>query len=144
MNEGSTLLAWLVGIAGAVVAIVAAAHVILNKRDVRAAIGKLRGALGQGVGELQKAATKVDPTLKGTVQHLRSQAFAALDDVEKKVTAAVKRESEITLSQLEKAQLHLFPNGKPAECVQSPLYFLTRYGDAVLDGLYDAFEVNFE
>jgi bacillithiol biosynthesis cysteine-adding enzyme BshC len=112
--------------------------------DVRAAIGKLRGALGAGVGELQKAATRVDPTLKGTVQHLRSQAFAALDDVEKKVTAAVKRESEITLSQLEKAQLHLFPNGKPAERVQSPLYFLTRYGDAVLDGLYEAFEVNFE
>ena len=37
----------------------------------------------------------------------------ALDDVEKKVTQAVKRESEIKLSQLEKAQLHLFPNGKP-------------------------------
>jgi len=111
--------------------------------DVRAAIGKLRGALGSGVGELQKAATKVDPTLKGPVQHLRSQAFTALDDVEKKVTAAVKRESEITLAQLEKAQLHLFPNGKPAERVQSPMYFLARYGGAFLDDLYDAFEVNF-
>ena len=65
--------------------------------DVRAAIGKLRGALGSGVGELQKAATKVDPTLKGTVQSLRSQAFAALDDVEKKVTAAVKSNSAMTL-----------------------------------------------
>jgi len=112
--------------------------------DVRAAIGKLRGALGSGVGELQKAATQVDPTLKGPVQHLRSQAFAALDDVEKKVTAAVKRESEITLAQLEKAQLHLFPNGKPAERVQSPMYFLARYGEAFLDDLYEAFEVNFE
>jgi len=112
--------------------------------DVRAAIGKLRGALGAGVGELQKAATAVDPTLKGPVQHLRSQAFAALDDVEKKVTQAVKRESEIALSQLEKAQLHLFPRGKPAERVQSPMYFLTRYGGAVLDQMYQAFEVKFE
>jgi bacillithiol synthase len=112
--------------------------------DVRAAIGKLRGALGAGVGELQKAASAVDPTLKGPVQHLRSQAFAALDDVEKKVTQAVKRESEIALAQLEKAQLHLFPRGKPAERVQSPLYFLARYGGALLEELYDAFEVNFE
>ncbi|MGY8779091.1 MAG: hypothetical protein ACKVIN_13345, partial [Longimicrobiales bacterium] len=112
--------------------------------DVRAAVGKLRGALGAGVGELQKAATAVDPTLKGPVQHLRSSAFAALDDVEKKVTQAVKRESEITLSQLEKAQLHLFPNGKPAERVQSPIYYLARYGGSVLERLHEAFTVNLD
>lgn len=112
--------------------------------DVKAAIGQIRGALGKGVGDLQKAATAVDPTLKGPVQTMRAQAFAALDDVEKKVTQAVKRESEIALSQIEKAQLHLFPNGKPAERVQSPMYFLTRYGDDFVKSLYDAFEVNFD
>ncbi len=112
--------------------------------DVRAAIGKLRGALGTGVSELQSAAAAVDPTLKGSVQHFRSQAFATLEDVEKKVTAAVRRESEITLAQLEKAQLHLYPLGKPAERVQSPLYFLTRYGGAFLDRVYEAFAVSFE
>jgi uncharacterized protein YllA (UPF0747 family) len=112
--------------------------------DVRAAIGKLRGALGSGVAELQKSAAGVDPTLKGTVQHFRSAAFSALDDVEKKVTAAVKRESEVTLAQLAKAQLHLYPGGKPAERVLGPLYFLTRYGSTFVDRLYEAFEVNFE
>jgi len=112
--------------------------------DVRSAIGKLRGAIGGGVSELQKAASGVDPTLKGPVQHLRSQAFAALDDVEKKVMQAVKRESEITLSQLEKAQLHLYPLGKPAERVQNPMYFLTRYGGSVLDSLYERFAVNLD
>lgn len=112
--------------------------------DVRAAIGKLRGAIGSGVGELQKTVTDVDSTLKGPVQSLRNQTFAALDDVEKKVVQAVKRESEIALAQLEKAQLHLFPNGKPAERVQNPLYYLTRYGEAFLDDLYERFEVNLE
>lgn len=112
--------------------------------DVQAAIGQLRGALGKGVEELQEAATAVDPTLKGPVQTMRNQAFTALDGVEKKVTQAVKRKSEITLTQMEKAQLHLFPNGKPAERVQSPMYYLTRYGDDFVRMLYDAFEVNFE
>ena len=64
--------------------------------------------------------------------------------MEKKVLTAVKRESEIALSQVEKAQLHLFPNGKPAERVQSPLYYLTRYGDTFVERLHDAFAVNFE
>jgi uncharacterized protein YllA (UPF0747 family) len=57
---------------------------------------------------------------------------------------AVKRESEITLSQLEKAQLHLFPLGKPSERVQNPLYFLFRYGGAVLDDMYEKFTVNLD
>ena len=112
--------------------------------EVRGAIGTLRGAIGGGVSELQKAASAVDPTLKGPVQHLRNQAFAALDDVEKKVVQAVKRESEITLAQLEKAQLHLYPLGKPSERVQNPLYFLARYGGVVLDSLYERFAVNLD
>ena len=112
--------------------------------DVKTAIGQLRGAIGSAVSDLQKAVTGVDPTLKGPVQTLRSQAFAALGEVEKKVTQAVKRESEIALAQIEKAQIHLMPNGKPAERVQSPLYYLARYGGAFLDDLYARFSVNLD
>ncbi len=110
--------------------------------DVRQALGKLRGAIGSGLGELKRAATGIDKTLAGPVQQAGSQAMAALEDVEKKVLQAVKRESEIGLAQLEKAQVHLYPLGKPAERVQSPFYFLTRYGGSVLDALYERFEVN--
>ena len=112
--------------------------------DVKKALGSLRGTIAKGVGELQQAVTPIDPTLKGTVQHVRSHAFDAIDDLEKKILHALKRENEIALSQLEKAQVHLFPNGTPAERVQNPLYFLTRYGGAVLDSLYERFQVNFD
>jgi bacillithiol biosynthesis cysteine-adding enzyme BshC len=112
--------------------------------DVRAALGKLRGAIGSGMGELTKAARGVDETLKGPVQQGSSQAMGVLDDIEKKVVQAVKRQSEVTLSQLEKAQVHLFPAGKPAERVQSPFYFLARYGGAVLEAVYERFRVNLE
>ena len=110
--------------------------------DVRAALGKLRGAVGGGVAELKRAATAVDKTLAGPVQQVGTQTMTALDDIEKKIVQAVKRESEIHLSQLEKAQVHLFPLGKPAERVQSPFYYLARYGGALLDGLHERFRVN--
>jgi uncharacterized protein YllA (UPF0747 family) len=96
------------------------------------------------VGELQNAVKSVDPTLKGPVQHVRSQAFAALDDLEKKVVHAVKRENEIALAQLEKAQLHLYPTGKPQERVINPFYYLMRYGRAFLDEAHRRFEVNLD
>jgi len=110
--------------------------------DVRAALGKLRGSIGSGVAELKRAATAVDKTLAGPVQQVAASANAALDDVEKKIVQAVKRESEIGLAQLEKAQVHLYPTGKPAERVQSPFYYLARYGGALLDALHDRFRVN--
>ncbi|MEX2466521.1 MAG: bacillithiol biosynthesis cysteine-adding enzyme BshC [Gemmatimonadota bacterium] len=110
--------------------------------DVRAALGKLRGTVGQGVSDLQTVTQPLDSTLKGPVQHVRSQAFAALDELERKIVAAVKRESEIALSQLEKARVHLFPEGKPAERVHSPFYFLARYGDGFLDALHERFSVD--
>jgi bacillithiol biosynthesis cysteine-adding enzyme BshC len=109
--------------------------------ELRAALGKLRGAVAQGVADLQHATKVLDPTLKGPVQHVRSQAFAALDDLERKIGQAVKRESEIALSQLEKARVHLFPEGKPAERVHNAFYFLTRYGDGFLDALHERFAV---
>lgn len=111
---------------------------------VRRALGTLRAALGKGVGELQEAVKSVDPTLKGPVQHVRSQAFAALDDVERKVLHALKRENEIALAQLEKAQLHLFPTGKPQERAMNPFYYLTRYGGAFLDGMLERFTVSLD
>jgi len=112
--------------------------------DVRAALGKLRGAVGSGMAELTKAARGVDETLKGPVQQGASQTMGLLDDLEKKIVAAVKRQSEVALAQLEKAQVHLFPGGKPAERVQSPFYYLTRYGGAVLEAFYERFGVNLE
>jgi uncharacterized protein YllA (UPF0747 family) len=109
---------------------------------VRGALGSLRGAIGKGVGELQEAVGAVDPTLMGTVQSVRGQAFSALDDVERKVLQALKRENEIALSQLEKARLHLFPEGKPQDRVLNPFYYLARYGGAFLDELLRRFEVD--
>lgn len=110
--------------------------------SVRSGLGSLRGAIGKGVGELQEAVRAIDPTLKGTVQHVRAQAFTALEELERKVVAALKRENEVALAQLEKAQLHLFPLGKPQERVINPFYFLVRYGGAFLDALVERFEVN--
>jgi bacillithiol synthase len=112
--------------------------------EIRAALGRLKGAIAQGVAEVQSAAVALDPTLKGSVQTMRGQSFAAMEDLERKILQAVKRESEIALAQLEKARVHLFPHGKPAERVHNPFYYLSRYGDAFLDALYERFEVTLD
>ena len=110
--------------------------------EVEQAIEGLKGSVIKGTEELQQTVNSIDPTLKGAVAQVRSQAFSALENLERKIVQAIKRENEIGLAQLEKAQLHLYPNGKPAERVQNPFYFLTRYGGALLEDLYENFELN--
>jgi bacillithiol synthase len=110
--------------------------------DVRGSLGALRRAIGEGVGKLQDAVRGVDPTLKRPAQHVQAQSFAALDELERKIVHAVKRESEIALAQLEKAQLHLYPMGEPQERVLNAFYYLARYGGALLDALHERFRLN--
>ena len=110
--------------------------------DVRGALGQLRGAISEGSGDLMKAARNIDATLKGPVTHARNAALAAFQDVERKIVQSVKRENEIGLAQLEKAHLHMFPDGRPQERVLSALYYLARYGNEFIEALVDGFEVD--
>lgn len=95
---------------------------------VTRALGIWRGAIGSGSKDLVKAVADVDPTLKGAVTAVRNTTFAALSDLEKKVVQAVKRESETTLAQVRKAEVNLWPRGRPQDRVLNPLHFLARFG----------------
>lgn len=105
--------------------------------DASVALGKIRSAIGQGAGELTAAVKALDPTLKGPIGHARGAAFEAFADAEKKILQAVKREQEIALQQIEKARLHLHPNGAPQERVMNVSYYLARFGASFVQGVYD-------
>lgn len=107
---------------------------------VRKALGEFRGIVARGVQGLTEATRSIDPTLKGPIQHVRSVAFDALGDVEKKIVQAVKREHEIELQQIEKAHLHLFPDGSPQERVFNPHYYVVRYGDGFVEAVRESFD----
>ena len=42
---------------------------------------------------------------------------------------AVRRRNQTTWSQIKKARINLWPDGKPQDRVLSPMQYLLRYGD---------------
>jgi bacillithiol biosynthesis cysteine-adding enzyme BshC len=110
--------------------------------DVRRALGEIRSAVGKGAGALAKSVQAIDATLKGPVTQARNTSFSAFDEAEKKILQALKRENEIALDQLGKAQRHLFPFGKPQERALNAFYYLTRYGPDLIPRLLDEFKVD--
>ena len=95
--------------------------------EIREGLASLRTGIGGGAEELARAAAAVDPTLRGAVESFRGQATGLIEDLERKIVQGIKRENEIALTQLAKAQLNLFPLGQPQERVLHPFQFLVRY-----------------
>ena len=110
--------------------------------EVRRALGELKGAVARGSGELLKAVTSIDPTLKGPVTNARNSALSAFQAAERKIVQSIKRENEVASSQLEVAQRHLFPDGQPQERILAPLYYLVRYGSDFVESLAERFTVD--
>lgn len=111
--------------------------------DLTRVLQGLRASVTKHTEELTQQLNSIDPTLASVAGQVRSQTFSVLGDLERKIFQTIKREEQIGLGQLEKAQRHLYPSGKPQERVQNVLYFLTRYGGALLDDLYENLEVSF-
>jgi uncharacterized protein YllA (UPF0747 family) len=109
---------------------------------VRRALGELKSSVARGSNDLLKAARSIDPTLEGPVTKARNNALAAFQAAERKITQSVKRENEVASSQLEVAQRHLFPAGKPQERMLAPLYYLARYGSDFVASLAEGFVVD--
>jgi bacillithiol biosynthesis cysteine-adding enzyme BshC len=103
--------------------------------DIQAALATLRQSLGAGAQALADSVSRLDPTLSGPAQAFRKQSFGLLTDVERKIVQSLKRENETTLSQVAKAQAHLFPTGQPQERIFNPFYYLIRYDQGFLTEL---------
>ncbi len=104
------------------------------------ALARLRAAVEEGYGALERAALEVDPTLARPTQAARQQALGGAQEVEKKLVQHLKRRQETELGQLARARAAVVPNGKPQERVLTLAPFLARYGPGLLQDLTAAFE----
>lgn len=106
---------------------------------VKRSLGEIRETLDREGASLVDAARPVDPTLKGPIEHARSVSLDGWSEAERKIMQAVKRENETRFQQVEKARLHLFPDGVPQERLVNVFYYLVRYGSPLLEDLLDRF-----
>lgn len=102
--------------------------------EVEAALERLRSDLGRGMSEIEAAVAEHLPGIRSAVGAAKSQAFAVARELEERVDARLRERRDVVVEQIRKAAIHLYPDG-PQERIQSPLYYLVRYGPGLLDGL---------
>lgn len=103
--------------------------------SVTGAVRTLQQQLVDAYAQLVEGTEAIDPTLKSPLENARNASQKALADVEKKIVSHLKKKNEIGLEQLRKASVNLFPNGLPQERALSVVFYLARYGPAIVDAI---------
>lgn len=105
--------------------------------EVEEALAGLQRELRASYGRLSGGVARLDPTLERTVESARNAALAGMHDIEKKLVAALKRNSDSLVGQLTRARAALYPEGTAQERVLTYASMAIRYGPALLDALAD-------
>ena len=79
----------------------------------------------------------LDPTLAGAARTTLGKMEHDLRGLQSKVIQAAKRRDETLRRQFTRAQAQIFPMGHPQERTLGAVYFLNRYGPALVDRLID-------
>jgi bacillithiol biosynthesis cysteine-adding enzyme BshC len=118
----------------------AALNTLLESRlppDITAAVDDLGHAIGAHMARVAGAVTQVDPTLEGAARSVEAKMRDDLARLHGKIVQAAKRRDETLRRQFHRAQAQAFPNGRPQEREVGFVYFLNRYGPALVDRLLE-------
>jgi bacillithiol synthase len=101
------------------------------EQSIKDAEAGIRGALQRVI----EALPALDPTLGGAARTTMGRMEHDLRSLQSKVIQAAKRRDETLRRQFTRAQSLVFPGGHPQERTLSVVFFLNRYGPALVDHL---------
>jgi uncharacterized protein YllA (UPF0747 family) len=102
-------------------------------RSLKDAADAIRAAMQRVV----EALPALDPTLAGAAKTTAGRMEHDLRALEGKVIQAAKRRDETLRRQFLRAQAQIFPNGHLQERTLGVVFFLNRYGPALVDRLLE-------
>ena len=104
-------------------------------QSVEQAIKEAEDALRRTMERVIEAMPAVDPTLAGAAKTTLAKMEQDLRGLQNKMIQAAKRRDETLRRQFMRAQAQIFPLGHAQERTLGVVYFLNRYGPAVIDRL---------
>ena len=113
-------------------------------QSLQDALAELRETVATAIERVELAALDFDPGSRSAVGSGKKAVFDAITELEGKLRARVREKHAVMEGQLEKAAVNLYPDGRPQERVLNPYMYLVRYGESLLDRVYDAAAIPLE
>lgn len=95
-----------------------------------------------GLDELSADLIKYDPDLKGTFNRADNKIGFHLGELRDKIYAVHKKRKKTERERLERLHNNLYPNRGMAERSIAPVYFISRYGQNVIDFVFNKLDID--
>jgi bacillithiol biosynthesis cysteine-adding enzyme BshC len=105
--------------------------------SVEASLQDALQAIDERMATLAREVPQIDPTLEGATRSTLTRMQDDLKKLHAKIIQAAKRKDETLRRQFKHAQAQAFPSGHPQEREVGFVYFLNKYGPALVDRLTD-------
>lgn len=105
--------------------------------SVEDALTGVSGLIAERMEQLAQVVPQIDPTLEGTVRTTLGKMQHEMQTLHAKVIQAAKRKDETLRRQFHRAQSLTFPSGHPQEREIGFVWFLNRYGPALVPRLLE-------
>jgi bacillithiol biosynthesis cysteine-adding enzyme BshC len=106
-------------------------------KSVEDAFEDVSRAVEAGMARLVEAVPSIDPTLGGATRSALGRMQHDLRTLREKIIHAAKRRDDTLRRQFARVRAQAFPDGHPQERMVGFVYFLNRYGPALIDRLHD-------
>lgn len=104
---------------------------------VEQALTSVATLIDERMAAVGAAVPQIDPTLEGTVKSTLGKLQHEVQALHNKVIQAAKRRDDTLRRQFQRAQALTFPQGHPQEREVGFVWFLNRYGPALVDRLME-------
>ena len=104
---------------------------------VEQALTSVNSMIEERMSAVADAVPQIDPTLEGAVKSTLGKMHHEVQSLHNKVIQAAKRKDDTLRRQFQRAQALTFPQGHPQEREVGFVWFLNRYGPALVDRLMD-------
>jgi uncharacterized protein YllA (UPF0747 family) len=105
--------------------------------SVERTLGEAGSTLDASMSAVASEVRQIDPTLEGAARSTLGRMQHELKGLHGKIIQAAKRRDDTLRRQLTRAQTLAFPEGQPQERAIGFVYFLNRYGPALVERLHE-------
>ena len=106
-----------------------------DSEDIDALFERVESEVARSLSTLEPVLAKMDPTLQPFLAASSGQIAKVIGTIKEKTYRAGRRKHDELLQQLDKAELNLFPEGKPQERSINIFHYLNKYGPSLIGDL---------
>ena len=92
--------------------------------------------------QLKEKLIDLDKTIADASNRYRDKIFSSINELKSKAEKAQQKKYEVTLRQIDRAAINLFPNSNLQERELNFVYYVNKYGDEFIKKIFDELQIN--